>query len=104
MTRFAQSLSEAAEHVYHHLADLLIDAGRLAEAQFVLDLVKEQEIFEFVRRDTSHGDPRTGRIALNAQERRSDQAILDVLARPLRLAAEFRVLTRQARRRRSERE
>lgn len=74
------------------MADLLIEAGRLAEAQFVLDLVKEQEIFEFVRRDTSHGDPRTGRIALNAQERRFDQAIQDALARPLWLAAEARAL------------
>lgn len=36
---------------YRSLADLLIEQGRLPEAQFVLGLLKEEEFFEFVRRD-----------------------------------------------------
>ncbi len=38
--------------VYRHLADLLIDQGRLAEAEQVLDLLKERELFEYLRRDS----------------------------------------------------
>jgi CHAT domain-containing protein len=37
------------QDVYHELADLLIDQGRLPEAQQVLDLMKQEEYSEFVR-------------------------------------------------------
>ncbi len=37
------------ESVYRRLASLLTDAGRIPEAQQVLDLLKEEEYFEFVR-------------------------------------------------------
>ena len=39
---------------FHHLADLLIDQGRLPEAQQVLDLLKQQEYRDYVRGDTSN--------------------------------------------------
>ena len=39
------------EDVYRTLAELLILEGRLPEAQQVLDLLKEEEYFDFVRRD-----------------------------------------------------
>ncbi|MGP8253581.1 MAG: CHAT domain-containing tetratricopeptide repeat protein [Terracidiphilus sp.] len=39
---------------YHDLANLLIDEGRLPEAQQVLDLLKQQEYSEFVRGDTAN--------------------------------------------------
>jgi len=37
---------------FHHLADLLIEQGRLPEAQQVLDLLKQQEYREYVRGDS----------------------------------------------------
>ena len=37
--------------VYRGLADLLIEHGRLAEAQQVLAMLKEEEYFDFIRRD-----------------------------------------------------
>jgi CHAT domain-containing protein len=42
---------KSVESSYRTLADLLLDRGRLPEAQQVLELLKEQEYFEFVRRD-----------------------------------------------------
>ena len=42
-----------AEHVYRNVAAWLADAGRLPEAQRVLDLLKEEEYFKYVRRDPS---------------------------------------------------
>lgn len=38
---------------YHDLADLLIEQGRLPEAQQVLDLLKQEEYKEYVRGDTT---------------------------------------------------
>ncbi len=36
--------------IYRHVADLLISAGRLTEAQQVMAMLKEEEYFDFVRR------------------------------------------------------
>jgi CHAT domain-containing protein len=44
---FLQDKSKA----YQELADILIELGRLPEAQQVLNLLKEEEYFDFVRRD-----------------------------------------------------
>ena len=46
-----ESFLRTNESPYHLLADLLITQGRLAEAEQVLNLLKEEEYFEFVRRD-----------------------------------------------------
>jgi CHAT domain-containing protein/predicted negative regulator of RcsB-dependent stress response len=75
--------------IYRRLAELLVDAGRLPEAQRVLDLLKEEEFDEFVTRKagseappvlrlterevswTRHGDAIETTIATLSSERRS---------------------------------
>jgi CHAT domain-containing protein len=47
-----QSFLKGNEKAYHTLAELLIAQGRLAEAEQVLALLKEEEYFEYVRRDS----------------------------------------------------
>ena len=44
-----QSFLISKEGIYHQLANLLIDQGRLPEAQQVLDLLKRQEYSDYVR-------------------------------------------------------
>ncbi|MGH9881577.1 MAG: tetratricopeptide repeat protein, partial [Pyrinomonadaceae bacterium] len=46
-----KSFLTSKEDTYRQLADLLISEGRLPEAQQVLGLLKEEEYFQFVRRD-----------------------------------------------------
>jgi CHAT domain-containing protein/tetratricopeptide (TPR) repeat protein len=46
-----RSLLEANKGIYQQLADWLITAGRLAEAQQVLAMLKQDEYFEFIQRD-----------------------------------------------------
>ncbi len=53
---------------YRSLAEILITLGRLAEARQVLDLLKDEEYFEFVRRDRSQSDPLEGRAELTPEE------------------------------------
>ena len=48
-----QSFLTSKTGTYRTLADLLITAGRLPEAQQVLDLLKAEEYFDFVRRDAN---------------------------------------------------
>ncbi len=52
------SFLTSVEGYYKDLSDLLIVRGRLPEAQQVLELLKQQELYDFVRRDadTAAGD------------------------------------------------
>ena len=53
--------------VYRDLADLLIEGGRLAEAQQVLSMLKEEEFFDFIRRDAKD-DRRSTRPSFSGVE------------------------------------
>ncbi|UCH98606.1 MAG: tetratricopeptide repeat protein [Candidatus Aminicenantes bacterium] len=48
-----KSYLEIQEDTYRFLAGLLIDEGRLSEAQHVLDMLKEKEYFDFTSKDQS---------------------------------------------------
>ena len=55
-------------HTYRTLANLLISQGRLTEAQQVLGLLKEEEYFEFVRRDVVAGSLTGVRVSFSPAE------------------------------------
>jgi len=63
-----KSLLNTNETIYNRLIDLLVDAGRLPEAQQVMSMLKEDEYFEFVRRD-AHADVRGTHMNYIAAER-----------------------------------
>jgi CHAT domain-containing protein/Tfp pilus assembly protein PilF len=56
------------EKPYHTLAELLIAQGRLAEAEQVLALLKEEEYFEYIRRDGDEASSLNRRADLTAEE------------------------------------
>ena len=66
-----QSFLKSKERTYRYLADLLITQGRLPEAQQVLDLLKNEEYFEFIRRDDKDVSSLTAPVNLT----RSEQAL-----------------------------
>jgi len=53
---------------YRYLVDLLITEQRLPEAQQVLAMLKEQEYFDFVRRDSAEVNSLTARATLTTDE------------------------------------
>lgn len=55
------------ENTYRKLAGLLIRQGRLPEAQHVIALLKEEEFFDFVRRDAKEA-PASGHAELSPAE------------------------------------
>jgi tetratricopeptide (TPR) repeat protein len=65
---FRRSFVKSVEADYRELADLLITQGRVPEAQQVLGLLKQQEYFEFVRRDAAQADAVAGRAELTPAE------------------------------------
>lgn len=46
------SFLDNKSYVFRHLSEQLIEAGRLAESQQVMAMLKEEEYFEFVQRDS----------------------------------------------------
>jgi CHAT domain-containing protein len=59
---------ESRAQIYRELADLLIQSGRLPEAQQVLDLLKQEEYLDFVRRDQSQQSSHQRRVDASARE------------------------------------
>ncbi len=63
-----KSLLKKNEQVYKTLANLLVAEGRLAEAQQVLAMLKEDEYFDFIRRDAK-ADTRGIRMSFSGAEK-----------------------------------
>ena len=63
-----RSFLTSKEDVYRTLAELLLTEGRLPEAQQVLDLLKEEEYFDFVRRDAQKVGTLQKRATLTPEE------------------------------------
>lgn len=72
--------------LYEHLADLLIRQGRLSEAQAVLAMEKEEELVDFVLRD-SNADLRESEAVLTPGEEVARGAFETALQRPMAAAA-----------------
>lgn len=86
-----KSFVQSNEKTYRALANVLIEEGRLAEAQQVLDLLKAEEYFEFVRRDSAEADEHSS-LALNESERKALEEYSRVSANLTSLGAQFQVL------------
>ncbi|MGB0033997.1 MAG: tetratricopeptide repeat protein, partial [Candidatus Acidiferrales bacterium] len=68
-----QSYLQSKKWAYRFLAGLLIREGHLPEAQQVLDLLKNQEYFEFIRRDGKSASSLTGPVTLTKSEESLNQ-------------------------------
>ena len=81
--------------VYRNLADLLIDAGRLAEAQQVLAMLKEEELFDFIRRSQTE-DNRATRASYTGTEETWQKRYQEISSRLGTIAVEIEDLDRKA--------
>lgn len=61
------------ENIYRTLAELLVADRRLLEAQEVLDMLKEEEYFEFIRRQSAAAPPGGTRVGLTDAEGRLEE-------------------------------
>jgi tetratricopeptide (TPR) repeat protein len=79
---------QSKENIYRNLADLLIKEGRLAEAQQVLEMLKEEEFFQYVRRDATQATADT-RATLNSAEAEWEKRYQEIADRISLIAAEY---------------
>jgi CHAT domain-containing protein len=89
-----QSFLRKWEESYRHLAELLISEGRLPEAQQVIDLLKEREFFDFVRRDATVSALH-GQAALTPTEAAWEWRYRSIADRLAALATEYGALRHQ---------
>ena len=88
------AFTSKVENTYKDLADLLIDEGRLNEAQQVLAMLKEAEYHDFIRRDGT-ADSRTTRADLLTNEQQWQQRYQQIAGQAIKLAEEQRVLKKK---------
>jgi CHAT domain-containing protein/Tfp pilus assembly protein PilF len=67
-----KSFVESKSGTYRQLAEILIGQGRLSEAEQVLDLLKNEEYFEFIRRSGADAASLTGDVTLNPIEKQKE--------------------------------
>lgn len=82
------SFVSAAEvsSVYHTLSDQLISAGRLAEAQQVLEMLKQKEYFDFIQR-SGESNPQSTTASLTGQEPDWAKRYAQISAQLIKIAA-----------------
>ncbi|MCK5257121.1 MAG: tetratricopeptide repeat protein, partial [Deltaproteobacteria bacterium] len=76
-------------HVYNFLDDLLIDQGRLPEAQQVMNMQKEEEYFDFLLRDASLRSRHTTTTAYSDREQQWSKRYREISNRIAALGEEF---------------
>ena len=63
-----KSYLEKIGSTYRTLADMLISSGRIAEAEQVLSMLKQEEVFDYLRRDASETEKLSQRSDLRGDE------------------------------------
>jgi CHAT domain-containing protein/tetratricopeptide (TPR) repeat protein len=86
-----QTFLHSKEDTYRLLASLLISEGRLAEAQQVIGLLKEEEYFEFVRRQ-EQASLTAVRISFTPAEAELEKRFSDISDRIAEIGAERSIL------------
>ncbi len=89
------SYTETVAYLYQNLATILTDQGRLAEALLVLDMLKEDEQFDFIRRSVN-GDPRKTRVGYTPSEQKWMVRYREIADKLAALGAEDQALNKAA--------
>jgi CHAT domain-containing protein/Tfp pilus assembly protein PilF/uncharacterized protein YoaH (UPF0181 family) len=94
--RLQKSFLKDKAEVYKQLAEILIGERRLLEAQQVLDMLKEEEYFDFVRRDGQAASALSSRMHLLPEESQRAQKDDDLIGRIVALGREREVLRQKS--------
>ncbi len=90
-----QSFADSVAPTYRELAEIMIGAGRLAEAQQVLAMLKESEYFDFIRRSAST-DPRSTTANCTGSECGWEDRYREISDRLVKLSQEDAALAHKA--------
>ena len=85
---FQKSFLQGNEKPYHTLAEILIAQGRLAEAEQVLALLKEEEYFQYIRREAGEASSLNRRADLTPEESEYEKLYREIGGRLMTIGAE----------------
>ena len=86
---------KSVENTYRYLAYILISTGRIAEAEEVLAMLKEEEFFAYLRRDDKVAGDLKGKISLLPDEKKAFEEYEKYADDITRSAAEFGALEKK---------
>ena len=86
------------EPVYRILADVLVQQGQFAQAEQVLAMLKEEEYFDFVRRDTAEISKLQQRVPLSDREKSLIEEYAQLADKITALGQEFTAIDDKKRR------
>jgi CHAT domain-containing protein/Tfp pilus assembly protein PilF len=89
--RYRKTYVKERMDVYRRLADLLIEAGRFLEAEQVLAMLKEEEYFDFIRRN-GNDMPDDTQASLNLPEQAVNTEYIEITNRLAQTGMEYRQL------------
>ena len=92
--KLQQSFVSSRTFFYRDLATWLIDSGRLAEAQQVLEMQKEDEFFQYIQRSSAE-DPRQTRATYDSAEAIWAARYQEIKERLVSISAEYQRLREQ---------
>ncbi len=72
-----QNFIKSKEDIYRSLADLLIAQGRLPEAEQVIRMLKDEEYFDYIRRDNKNG-PKGEKASLTPEEQAAEKRYREI--------------------------
>ena len=81
------------EEIYSSLIDLLVSEGRLAEAQQVLELLKEEEHSDFVRRQSEQPSSQSEQAGLAPKEAEWEKRFREISANLADISIKYNVLS-----------
>lgn len=90
-----QTYTSSVEDTYRTLSEILIAKGRIAEAEQVLSMLKEEEYFSYLRRDASMTMDLTATIPLSGEEENARRDYEKFAGEITRSAAEFGLLEKK---------
>jgi CHAT domain-containing protein/Tfp pilus assembly protein PilF len=83
-----QSFLNGNDKPYHTLAEILIAEGRLAEAEQVLALLKEEEFFQYIRRDGNEASTLSRRADMTPEEAEFEKSYREIGDRLMSIGSE----------------
>jgi CHAT domain-containing protein/Tfp pilus assembly protein PilF len=86
------ALSRSFEDAYRKLSDILIAEGRIVEAEQVLAMLKQEEVFDYLRRDASEIDKLQQRADLKPKELEALKHYNEIADKIASLSTEFGTL------------
>lgn len=92
-----QNYLKSIENNYRFLADLLIETGKFAQAEQILQMLKEEEYFDFVKRDANEIKTLNQRVILNDKENELLKRYTSLADKITSIGEEFQTLERKKR-------